>query len=148
MSTNKNIYEPKKRAKKKRKCYRSSRCSHKSMTQNRSTPVQQITQADLQAKSLSQQIQICGANSETLLRSIRWCAGDKKVHQHNNIGYNDLPPIACRRPHIIFTSWKKVLYRTKLFIGFNVREIRDCQKSRKVKPTKSCYMPENNTEDV
>ena len=43
----------------------------------------------------------------------------------------------------------KIPYRTKLFIGINVRKIRDCQKSRKVKPTNiyslRSYMLDNNT---
>ena len=39
--------------------------------------------------------------------------------------------------HSVLPTKITLLYRTKLFIGINVCEICDCQKSRKVKPTKT-----------
>ena len=45
-----------------------------------------------------------------------------------------------------------ITYRKKLFIGINVRKIRDCQKSRKVKHANiwflRYYLPGNNTGEV
>ena len=39
-------------------------------------------------------------------------------------------------------------YRTKLFIGINVHESRDCQNCEKYEPISCrCLMPENNTEE-
>ena len=91
---------------KKRKFYRSSRCSHKSMTQNPSTPLQQITQAN-KFKYVGPTQKHCYAQSDGAQET-------NNVHQHNNTGYNDLPPIACRRLHIIFTSWKNRTLQDKM----------------------------------
>ena len=43
----------------------------------------------------------------------------------------------------------RIPYKTKLFIGINVREIRYCQNREKFKHTKTYFqqVPENNTEE-
>ena len=69
-----------------------------------------------------------------------WCLSNYN-DRHNSIPYTNSYWQFCHY----------IPYRTKLFIGINVREIRDCQNCKNLNPLKvisnRCSLPENNTEE-